>query len=117
MNIMKLSGKRAVIVAIAATVMVCALVGTLLFMYAPRPDPARAEVKSVVELIGAHIVLPQGEEPTVATVSSLEQLEGQPFFENAKVGHKVLIYTKAKKAILYDPVIDKVVEVAPLSTQ
>ena len=34
---------------------------------------------------------------------------------NAKVGFKVLIYTQAKKAILYDPGANKIVEVAPVN--
>lgn len=100
--------------AIVFTALMAAL-GFALYSYLrPAPDPARVEVQNVVAMVAAHIVLPEGEDPTVATVSSLEQLAGQPFFASAKVGHKVLIYTKAKKAILYDPVMDKIVEVAPL---
>ena len=51
----------------------------------------------------------------MATVSDLEKLKDQPFFAKAKIGDKVLIYTDAKKAILYDPVNDKIVEVAPIN--
>ncbi len=114
---MEIRGKREIIIAVGATVAVCAIIGALLFLFLPRPDPAKALAQNVVDQVAVHLVLPEDEAPTVATVSSLEQLAGQPFFVNAKVGDKVLIYTKAKKAILYDPVIDKIVEVAPLSTQ
>ena|SRR3989344_4936222 len=69
----------------------------------------------VLAAVGKLMVLPEGEEPTIATVSNLEQLASQPFFTNAKVGHKVLIYTEARKVILYDPVLNKIVEVAPLN--
>jgi hypothetical protein len=65
--------------------------------------------------VGKLMVLPEDETPTVATVSDLEKLQGQEFFANAKVGNKVLIYTKHKKAILYDPELHKIVEVAPLN--
>jgi hypothetical protein len=65
--------------------------------------------------VGELMVLPEDETPTVATVSDLEKLQGQEFFANAKVGNKVLIYTKHKKAILYDPELKKIVEVAPLN--
>lgn len=59
--------------------------------------------------------LPKGEQPTIATVSDITKLQGQSFFRNAKNGYKVLIYTKAKKAILYDPIEDKIVEVTSLT--
>ena len=60
------------------------------------------------------IVLPTGEDPTLATVSNIDVLRAQPFFSNAKNGDRVLIYANAKKAILYDPDSDKIVEVAPI---
>lgn len=60
------------------------------------------------------IVLPS-EEPTVATVSNIEALRNQPFFANAKNGDRVLIYVNARKAILYDPVNNKLLEVSPIN--
>ena len=65
--------------------------------------------------VGKLIVLPEGEQPTVATVSDAESLREQPFFAQAKNGYKVLIYTNARKAILYDPLSNKIVDVAPLN--
>ncbi len=53
--------------------------------------------------------------PTVATVSDPAKLQGQTFFANAKVGDKVLIYTNAKMAYLYDPISNKLINVAPLN--
>jgi hypothetical protein len=73
------------------------------------------EAKNLVAAVSRLIVLPSDEEPTIATVSDPEKLKDQPFFANAKAGYKVLIYSKAKKAILYDPESDKIVEVAPLN--
>jgi uncharacterized membrane protein YcjF (UPF0283 family) len=72
-------------------------------------------VENVISEVGKLIVLPTDEEPTVATISDAEKLRDQPFFAKAKNGDKVLIYTKAEKAILYDPVAKKIVEVAPLN--
>ena len=83
-----------------------------------RGDPQRVAEKEVEELVnrvGKLIVLPQGEQPTLATVSDVESLREQPFFAQAKNGDKVLIYTNARKVILYDPVKNKIVEVAPLN--
>ncbi len=83
-----------------------------------KRDPqalARKEIEQLVSRVGALIVLPEGEQPTMATVTDPEKLKDQPFFNNAKTGDKVLIYTNARKAILYDPVADKIIEVAPLN--
>jgi hypothetical protein len=51
----------------------------------------------------------------VATVSDPEKLKEQPFFTQAKKGDKLLIYAKARKAILYDPAINKIIEVSTLN--
>lgn len=75
---------------------------------------AQNEQKKLIERVGRLIALPQGEQPTIATVSDIEKLKGQPFFASAKNGDKVLIYNNAKKAILYDPIADKIVEVGPV---
>jgi hypothetical protein len=76
---------------------------------------AKKETQEIVALVGRLMVLPEEETPTVATVTDPEKLKDQVFFANAKKGDKVLIYTQAKKAILYDPAQDKIIEVAPLN--
>lgn len=78
-------------------------------------ERAAQEAQDVVMLVAQLMVLPEGETPTVATISNPEQLKDQPFFANAKKGDRVLIYTQASKAILYDPVAHKIVNVAPLN--
>jgi len=83
-----------------------------------KQDPQKVvkeEIKNLLAQISQIIVLPEGEEPTVATVTDPERLKDQPFFAKAKKGDKVLIYTNAKKAILYDPQNNKIVEVAPIN--
>ena len=59
------------------------------------------------------VVLPKNERPTIATVVDPAQLRGD-FFAKAKKGDRVLIFKIAGKAILYDPIANKVVEVAPI---
>ena len=103
-------------------VLVVALVVLSAYLYsrvsALEEDPqlvVKEITEELIKDIGDLIVLPEDELPTVATVADPEQLSEQPFFANAKEGDKVLIYTNAKKAILYDPVGGKIVEVAPLN--
>jgi hypothetical protein len=83
-----------------------------------KQDPqaaARVEADALVAKVGKLIKLPEGETPTVATVSDAEALKDQAFFSSAVVGDKVLIYTTAKKAVLYSVSMNKILEVAPLN--
>lgn len=73
------------------------------------------EIDTIISEVSKLMVLPDNEKPTVATVSDPIILQGQPFFFKAKKGDKVLIYTKAQKAILYDPVANKIINVAPIN--
>lgn len=72
------------------------------------------EAKKWVAAVGKLMILPD-ETPVIATVADPEKLAGQPFFQNAKKGDKVLIFNNAKKAVLYNPEENRIVDVAPLS--
>ncbi len=76
---------------------------------------ANAEVDELIKKVNSLIVLPQGETPTIATVSDKSKLKDQAFLKNAENGDKILIYAKAKKAILYRPSLNKIIETAPIS--
>lgn len=81
-----------------------------------QDSPALADsgTGQLIARVGSLMVLPNDEQPTVAAVTDLEKLKGQPFFAQAEVGDKVLIYPQAGKAILYRPSENKIVELAPL---
>ena len=82
----------------------------------PAPAPSTDDqAAALVSTVGRLMSLPADETPTVATVSDPTKLQDQPFFKNAMVGDKVLIYTKAKKAILYRPDENRVIEVASVN--
>lgn len=69
----------------------------------------------IKESVGKLMVLPENEVPTYATVNDLEPLKGNLFFEKARLGDKVLVYSKNGKAILYRPSENKIIEVGPLN--
>ena len=73
------------------------------------------EVKAITDKLGQLIELPSDEEPSVATVLDKEKLMDQAFFAKSENGDKVVIYTKASKAILYRESINKIIEVAPIT--
>lgn len=116
------SGRFFGLLTAAALLLLVVSAGTAFFFYEKfqevKRDPQRVaqeEVRTLIRRVGELIVLPEGEEPTVATVTDPERLRDQAFFAKAKKGDKVLIYTNAKRAILYDPAGHKIVEVAPVS--
>lgn len=76
-------------------------------------EATKEAVSTVVAAVGKLIVLPQDEEPTLVVVSDKTKLQSQAFFANAEKGDKVLIYPKVKKAYLYRPRINKLIDVAP----
>lgn len=83
-----------------------------------KQDPqaqAQKENTELVDKVSKLLVLPTNEVPTIATVSDPEALKDQAFFAGAVKGDKVLIYTNAKKAILYSVTTNKILDVAPLN--
>ena len=82
---------------------------------ASSDEKAKKVLSDSVSAIGKLIMLPTDEQPTLATVSDPEKLKAQPFFANAEVGDVVLVYARAKKAILYSPKYNKIIEVAPVN--
>lgn len=77
-------------------------------------DP-KNEVKDILEKVGKLIELPQGEEPTVATVQDAEQIKSQPFFAKAQNGYRVILYTNARLAILFDEKMNKLINVGSIN--
>lgn len=72
------------------------------------------ENKAILEKVGKLIELPSGETPEIRTVTNVNDVKSQPFFEKAQNGDKVLVYSQAKKAVLYRPAINKIINFAPI---
>lgn len=73
------------------------------------------ETNLLISQVGKLMFLPNDETPTIATVTDITKLKDQPFFKNAKNNDKVLIYTKAKIAVIYRPFENKIVNVGPVT--
>lgn len=116
------SKKIGVPIVIVLLIIAVATSGYFFFQYRSAQEKMRSELVSaekeasqLVEEVGKHLLLPAGETPTIATVSDKSKLAGQAFFARAENGDKVLIYTEAKKAVLYRPSIQKIIEVGPVN--
>ena len=114
------SRKLKIITTVVVILLIASVVGNIRLFAQMRSlkDPTAAaqdQVRQIVAEVGKVIILPQDETPTVATVSDLEALKEQPFFTNAALGDQVLIYTGARKVLLWRPAEKKLIEVAPLN--
>lgn len=78
-------------------------------------EASRAEADKLKADVGKLLELPADETPTVATVVDASKLKEQPFFAKSENGDKVLIFSQSRKAILYRPSTNKVIEVAPIN--
>lgn len=78
-------------------------------------EAARQETQKTIDAVGKLIELPSNETPTIATITDKDKLKEQAFFAKAENNDKVLIYPQAKKAILYRPSTNKVIEVGAVN--
>ncbi len=82
---------------------------------AQRFNNPQVEVKDILAKVGKLMELPEGEEPTVATVQDAEQIRSQPFFAKAQNGQRVILYTNARIAILFDEKANKIINVGAVN--
>lgn len=115
---------------IAAVVLVCVVGGFSIAVYgqtayqkavhkirqlAGKPDQTQQETDNLIVAVGKLMALPEGEQPSIGTVADTGKLKDQPFFSKAENGDRLLIYTEARRVILYRPSINKVINVALLN--
>lgn len=116
---------KKIILPVVISLVVLIFAGTSFFFYNKYQktqkllkDPTavqEAEAKEVTAKVGKLMELPEGEDPSVATVLDKEKLKDQAFFARAENGDKVIIYTKAGQAILYRPSTNKIITVSPIN--
>lgn len=86
--------------------------------YELRANPGKAaesDTKHLTDAVGKLYDLPKDETPIVGKVSDKEKLKDQPFFKNAKNNDDVLIYQKARIAIIYRASETKLINVGPVA--
>ncbi len=68
----------------------------------------KLENKVIIAQVRRHMMLPK-EDPLVDSVEKAASVRQEPFYANAEDGDKVLVF--ARRAILYRPSIDKIIEI------
>lgn len=100
-----------------ALVILAALV--LLAFFALRSElpeeKAQKELAAAVVAVGELMILPEGDEPVLATVTDAEALTAQQaFFTGAIDGDQLLLFPKNLKAIIYSPSRNKIINAGPI---
>ena len=97
--------KKSKIIVISIVSLLTIIIGILLLK---KPQD---NANDIVTKVGLLVEFPSTENPSVATVSDVEKLKSQDFFKRAKNGDKVLIFQSVKKAILYRPSTNKIIDI------
>lgn len=78
-------------------------------------EQAREELAAAVAAVGQLMVLPEGDEPVLATVTDAETLtKQQAFFSGAVNGDQLLLFPKNLKAVIYSPSRNKIINAGPI---
>jgi hypothetical protein len=104
-------------------ILVAALILFSLFMFgqyrqaqhklqATKAPAAGQQTAEIVRRVSKLILLPTGETPTVVTVKDAAKLKGEQFYADAQNGDVTLVYGQHKRAILYRPSANIIVNVA-----
>jgi len=115
--------KKRIVLPLFAVLFICLAIAPSVYFYRQyqglkeqiSSGSSKEDQSIYIEKAARHILMPEGETPSVLTVTEKDRLSGQTFFANAKNGDKVIVYTEAKKAFLYDPIADKIIEVGPVT--
>lgn len=100
--------------AIILSAMLVVVLSVAFFVYKTQKKEDPNSLLVIKNKISKHLVLPQDEEPALATITDKNKI-GTPFLKQAENGDKMLIYQNAKKVILYRPSIDRIIDVGPVS--
>ena len=80
-----------------------------------KEEVVKKEITQLVNSLKKLVVLPEDETPTVATITDAEAMaKEQPFYADAHNGDKLLVYTQARKAFIFDPNRNILVNVGPI---
>lgn len=113
---------KKLIIGVALFIVVGGAVGFGIFYYSQyknlkdNPTSAVDETnKKLLTRLGKIMELPKDEQPQIAAVTDREKLGEDPFFTNAKNGDYLVVYSKARKIIIYRDSENKIINQGPFS--
>lgn len=78
---------------------------------------AKATEDELIEKVKKIALVPTDERPTIANITDADKLKGQPLFAHIQNGDKVLLYTKARREVVYRPSTNQVITVVTLPAE
>lgn len=108
--------KKNILIAIIVVLIIIA--GGVYYWTQPKPtgEVSTAETKAMLEKLQRHIILPTDETPQIGQIDDpVQAAKAQPFVAGAQKGDLLIVYVKARKAIVYSPSRDLIVNVGPVS--
>ena len=114
------NGKKYIWIVVAVTVVLLAGVAGYFAKsyYDLRANPSQLagdKTKELTDTVAKLYQLPTDEEPIVGKVNDKDKLKDQPFFKNAQNDDDILIYQKAKIAIIYRAKENRLINVGPIA--
>lgn len=104
-------------IVIISIIFLVLIIGGGAYMLLTQPNSPSSQLElspqALIDSVSKIAELPP-EQPTIATVTDKERLASFSFFSQAQIGDRVLIFNEAKKAYLYRPSTNKIVEVGPI---
>lgn len=78
-------------------------------------EKAQKELAAAVAAVGELMILPEGDEPVLATVTDAKVLTAQQaFFSGSVNGDQLLLFPRSLKAIIYSPSRNKIINAGPI---
>lgn len=112
-------GRLWIIIGICIVLIFAIAAGFFFWQWQSLKSSPSAESKEtasrIIEKVGNIYELPANEEPTVALIQDKQKLSQQAFFDKAQNGDYLIVYSKAKLAMVYREQTGKLVSVGPVS--
>jgi predicted PurR-regulated permease PerM len=116
-EVMPKKKNKLIIALVVIIVILLAVGGFFIYKYinTVNSDPTHQD-QALVDNISRYIDLPN-EQPTVATIVDRTKLSSQALSDQSQNGDKLLIFSEAKRIVLYRPSIGKIVAILTIQTQ
>lgn len=113
----KQDSKKVTLLFVICGLLFTGMVGFGVLLFARGGSEANSHVRSegIIKKVEKLYITPSAEVPTVAEIKDKDSLQkNQEFYQGAENGDFLLVYNKAKIAIIYRESMNKLVKVSPV---